>query len=583
MKITPQLIGVRALLTFSVLVMPTQQMFAHLYLVRNDSSSWLSTWRYTWKTVIITEIMADPSPPQGLPEVEYVELFNRSSFPVSLEGWQFSDASSTVTLSVITLEPGQYVAIAAKPLVVETNTMIVSGLPSLNNTGDSLMLADAEGNVIDVVDYTDDWYHDDQRSGGGWSLEMIDVNNTCELAGNWTVTEDSNGGTPGKENSVAASNPDVTAPYLIKIGIVDDRTIQLVFNEKLSAGTTESGRWTITPSTEVVQHTFVDSSRTTVALSLKEPIQGGVLYSLSAEFVYDCAGNALQTNTRKTFALPEQAAKGDILINEILFNPPPDGVDFVELYNASGKYISINGWAIGSVDDDGSFQKTVIDESASLHPGQYIAFTADPSRLKAQYLCADSTIRQLKLPSFPDDGGAVFITNELDSVMDLFEYQADMHNAFIRDDEGVSLERISAGVATNELANWTSAGSASGFATPGFRNSAAYVAGVTDRAVQVTPRVFTPIIGQPNFAEISYQLEKPGCIATVNICDSRGLIVRHLANSAVVGATGTLRWEGDRDDGTRAQTGYYLVWFQVFGADGSSRLFREPVAISPTY
>jgi len=33
---------------------------------------------------------------------------------------------------------------------------------------------------------------------------------------------------------------------------------------------------------------------------------------------------------------------GDILINEVLFNPFPEGEDFVEIYNYSGKEISVN-------------------------------------------------------------------------------------------------------------------------------------------------------------------------------------------------------------------------------------------------
>jgi hypothetical protein len=39
--------------------------------------------------LIITEVLADPSPQLGLPPVEYVEIYNRSSQPVNLDGWTF--------------------------------------------------------------------------------------------------------------------------------------------------------------------------------------------------------------------------------------------------------------------------------------------------------------------------------------------------------------------------------------------------------------------------------------------------------------------------------------------------------------
>lgn len=581
MKNTRQLIGVVALLTFAFSAMPAQQMFAHPYLVTPMTSPGLSE---NWKAVIITEIMADPSPPRGLPDVEYIELFNRSSERVLLSGWHFSDASSSASLHEFVLEPGQYVVIASKPIdPAERNIMVVSGMPSLNNTGDSLTVTDANGNVIDAVNYSNDWYRDEVRSNGGWSLELIDVNNTCELAGNWTVSEDHTGGTPGRQNSVSASNPDVTGPYVTAVDVVDEWTIRLTFSERLSAGTVNTLRWTITPSKTVTQHVFYDSSRMTMALKFVDPLERGVLYNLSLEAVYDCAGNSLQSANHNSFALPEAGIAGDVVINELLFNPHPDGVDFVEVFNVSSKYISLNGWAIGSIDEDGNVQQSQLEQSSMMHPGQYLAFATDLSKLKAQYVCADSSLRQLKLPSYPDDGGIVFIANELDSIVDRFAYSKDLHNPFINDDEGVSLERISAALPSPDDSNWTSGSSSTGFATPGYQNSARRRGETGAHILVVTPRVFTPMTGFPNFAQIVYRFGQPGGVATVNICDSRGMVVRHLVNNELLATEGILRWDGDKDNGTRASTGYYFVWFQVFAADGTSRLFREPVAVSPGY
>ena len=583
MKNTPQLIGVVTLLTFAVSAMPTQQMFAHPYFVASVTSSG-SAGNYSWKTVVISEIMADPSPPRGLPDVEYIELFNRSSEPVLLSGWHFSDASSSTLLHDFVLEPGQYVVIASKPIdAVESNMMVVSGMPSLNNTGDSLRVTDANGKVIDAINYSNDWYRDEVRSNGGWSLELIDVSNTCELAGNWTVSEDDTGGTPGRQNSVYASNPDVTGPYLTDVDVVDPWTIRLTFNERLSAGTANSLRLMITPSKRVTQQVFYDSSRTTMALTFDDPLERGLLYKLSLDAVYDCAGNSLQPGHGHSFAVPEEGIAGDVVINEVLFNPHPDGVDFVEIYNASSKYIRLNGWAIGAIDEDGHIARSLMGQSSTLHPGQYLAFATDLSKLRAQYVCADSSLRQLKLPSYPDNGGIVFIANELDSVIDRFAYSKNFHNPFINDDEGVSLERISAASPSHDDSNWTSGSSSTGFATPGYQNSATRPEEPRERSLTVTPKVFTPMTGSPNFARIAYRFGQSGSIATVNICDSRGVIVRHLVNNELLATEGILRWDGDRDNGTRVNTGYYFIWFQVFAVDGTSRLFREPVAVSPGY
>ena len=45
--------------------------------------------------VVIDELMADPTPQVGLPNNEWIELRNTTTFPINLSGWKISDASST--------------------------------------------------------------------------------------------------------------------------------------------------------------------------------------------------------------------------------------------------------------------------------------------------------------------------------------------------------------------------------------------------------------------------------------------------------------------------------------------------------
>ena len=60
-----------------------------------------------YKDVIFIELFPDPNPVIGLPEAEFVELFNRSNNAVNLVGWTLSDPSSTATLPNYILLPGR--------------------------------------------------------------------------------------------------------------------------------------------------------------------------------------------------------------------------------------------------------------------------------------------------------------------------------------------------------------------------------------------------------------------------------------------------------------------------------------------
>src|SRR6187455_3506840 len=137
MKNTPQIIGVCALVTFVILTMPPQQMFAHPAASSHQQSDSSNDYG-KWKSIVISEIMADPSPSQGLPEVEYVELFNRTSTAISLANWLFSDATGSITLPEFVLQPRQYVVMTSKLAALSaSNVIVVANLPSLNNSGDS--------------------------------------------------------------------------------------------------------------------------------------------------------------------------------------------------------------------------------------------------------------------------------------------------------------------------------------------------------------------------------------------------------------------------------------------------------------
>ncbi len=157
-----------------------------------------------------------------------------------------------------------------------------------------------------------------------------------------------------------------------------------------------------------------------------------------------------------------------------------------------------------------------------------------------------------------------------------------MHNTFVKDDEGISLERISASSPSNAQ-NWASA-AAEDFATPGYQNSCSTNPMSSNaKNIHLDPEVFIPEFGEPSFTLIHYKFEQPGKIANVKIFDAQGHLVREVANNSLLGTEGFFRWDGDLNNGTRARVGYYMVWFEVFDSNGSVNTIRERLAIASRF
>ncbi len=543
-----------------------------------------------YKDVTITEIFADPTPVIGLPDAEFVELYNRSSKIINLSGWKFTDGSSTAILPSRLFLPNEYLIMTSTtsaPLYTTFGSVMgVSNFPTLNNTADNLILKRGDNLVIDQVPYSDNWYRDDDKKQGGYTLELIDPANPCGEEENWVAADAANGGTPGIQNSVFANKPDVIGPKIVSVIPTLATELIVRFDEKLDSQLPALIDFSITPNISISQISFVDASLKSLRLTLSASLQVGTTYSVTAQSIYDCNGNALQPDFDAIiFGLPEQALSSDIVVNEILFDPRPTGVDFVEAYNNSSKFINLKNWSIANYENGVVLNaKQITTEDFLLAPDQYIVFTEDNNVVKGEYVLAveENLFGVTDLPSFNDDAGTVALVDPQTNVIDFFSYTDDYHSIFINDDEGVSLERISFAASTNDQANWKSASSTVGFATPGFVNSNVRGEQTTGK-ITISPEVFEPITGQPNFTQIQYNFEQGGYVANVKILDFQGREIKQLANNATLGTEGFFRWDGDTDDGAKARTGYYVVWVEVFSANGDLDTFRKRVVVASKF
>ncbi|HEX6432361.1 MAG TPA: lamin tail domain-containing protein [Niastella sp.] len=542
--------------------------------------------------VVIDELLPDPSPPIQLPNAEFIELKNVSATAYNIRNWKLSDGSTTATITTsFLLQPDSFIIIcpntALAAFAAFGKAIGVSSFPSLNNEGDVISLYTPEGRLIHAVGYTGSWYQNAVKSDGGWSLEMIDTKNPCAGLSNWKASANNSGGSPGRKNAVDDNNTDEQPPALYRSFTTDSITISALFNEPLDSATAAfAGNYSINNGVvHPASASVVMPLCTEVVLKLPAPLTNQTVYELTVNNVKDCAGNSInRLNTAKA-GLPVMADSLAIVINEILFNPKPDGFDYIEIYNRSNRIIDLKQLYLATRNATGQLTGiTPVSAAAWLFfPGEYRVLTENSLWLQQQYLINDPSlmIELPALPSLPDDKGVIVLMNAEGDIIDELKYDHTWHFGLINDDEGIALERHNYNQPTQQQSNWSSAASTAGFGTPGYPNSQLMGDAGIQGQVAITPAVFSPDNdGFNDFATIDCQLPEPGYVANIRIFDANGHNVRRLVQNATLSASGRFRWDGLDDKGHKLPVGIYVVFTELFNLQGKTKKFKQAVTLA---
>lgn len=189
--------------------------------------------------IVINEIMNDVNPaPEAIPAHEYIEIYNNSNYDINLDGWTLTIGTNTPKVfpaKVITAQGYAIICddLAEADLSPYGTTIGILNPSELTITDKRLLIKTDDGTVIEDITYSQDWYHDNDKDNGGWSMERIDPTNFCSGENNWTATMDYTGGTPGRENSVFASNPDNSTPAISQIEYISSKQLKIHFSEKV--------------------------------------------------------------------------------------------------------------------------------------------------------------------------------------------------------------------------------------------------------------------------------------------------------------------------------------------------------------
>ncbi|MGQ8337363.1 lamin tail domain-containing protein [Sunxiuqinia sp. A32] len=289
--------------------------------------------------------------------------------------------------------------------------------------------------------------------------------------------------------------------------------------------------------------------------------------------------------TSKSKAELTISKKSEIIINEILFDCYPGGANFVELYNNSDQTIELDQMMLATRNENSELEQLtpITNEKRQLKPKEYLVISKSAEKVLVFYQTKNKKnfIDVEQMPKLSSSSGNLVLVDNNQEVIDEVNYSSSMHHALLIDEEGVSIERIDPNTDSMDNANWTSASSRVGYATPGYQNSMTGNFVEIRDEIFIEPKVITPNNdGDKDFLSIYYNFENPSYKANLSIYDSRGSLVNKVVKNESPGQHGEWVWLGTRDDGSKASLGVYVILIELFEKNRKVKEFKKSCSIT---
>lgn len=538
-----------------------------------------------WKALVINELMPAPRADQDLPNVEYIELYHNGDNEYRLEGLLLSNSRSETVLNEFWVKPGDFLILAAENQASQLEEfgkiLPVANWPTLLNSGDQISLKSSAGVVIDQVSYSTTSWGGSEFANGGYSLEVPNPNFLCDNSDQLVHSKSELRGTPGAKNSISKDEMEINLPKLETAYFQDSLLVILIFSEPVLS---DFGPENLDFSPSLIIDSLIFLSGKEVQVALKSPAESNQLFDLRIFGLRDCLGNPILEQT-VALVLPIGPEEGDLIINELLYNPRTGDPKFVELMNTSRKYLRLDNWALANLDADSNLDQIRGFGSPGLilDPEGYLAITTDSNALKIAFpkSANGNFLTVPSLPSYPIAGGTVVLLSSKGEIAESFTYDDDIHHPLLRDSKGVSLERISPKTPASYRQNWQSASGNEESATPGRKNSQAISGEFEGDLIQVEPEIFDPEGSSgPTFTSISYRLDQTGWMGTFKIYSAAGQLIQTLAQNQILGTSGLFTWTGTDAEGKLVRAGYYVLVVELYEPNGKTNLIKKTIVVA---
>ncbi|MFQ6103431.1 MAG: lamin tail domain-containing protein [Candidatus Glassbacteria bacterium] len=576
------------------------------------------------ETMVINEVLSN-APGQdsgsGTPgdRFEFIELFNGTDVSLDLSGWFIDDGDSRdeirpweeptlpwpgVLTGTAILSPGHF-ALVVDPEVTDSGPLFPYPVPestlvlTVSNTtlGDGLSVNDpvsllnSEGSVIDTYgtpDLDDGFPYD---PGDGISLERLDPSSDDSPV-NWGPCISPPGATPGAVNSLTRTidaviidgvltpskrNPESTETIRLSCTVsnfgrdaLPAVSVGFFSGEGLSPIIDETSKFTV----KNVPSGMLPGDSVKVEASWSSAKSG--FYSFMA--VVGTTGDDFRDNDTARTRVRVGRPLSPIVINEVYVWREGEEPQWIELYNSSSALLEITGWQLA---DEGKRASGLVNQKVFVPGHSYLIITGnrDEFNVRNPDVPPFKVEEATPFPVFNKGGDSVVLCDQWGMRIDSLSY-----GGAPDDGVGVSWERVSAGVHSFILANWTLSLDPDG-STPGRANSVAMKSIPSERALEVRPRVITPDgDGRDDRARISYRVPYLSATVSLRVFTSTGIEVATIVKGVKASGEGSFLWDGKGNDGIVVPTGLYILLLETLEEDTERMsVLKSAVVVAPRF
>jgi hypothetical protein len=271
--------------------------------------------------------------------------------------------------------------------------------------------------------------------------------------------------------------------------------------------------------------------------------------------------------------------RNDMVINEIMYDPLVDNNEFVEFLNLKKESVNIGGW---SIEDQHNNRYKLSDSNFVIPPNTYFLMAADSTVICGYHLSNyiyKNVLNESSLGLTTEE--LVLLKDLKGNVIDSVYYSDKWNNKNFTSTKGRSLEKINPFLSGTDKYNWNTCVDPKG-ATPGAKNSIYTFNSKNTSSLSVAPNPFSPDNdGFEDYAIINYSLKIPFSQVNIKIYDSRGRLVRILANNIAAGSTGSVIFDGRGDDGLALRIGIYIIFLEALNSStGQDEILKSTVVVA---